>query len=131
MRTIVGLTRSATLAACALLAGCGGSQPPGAMPQSSSITAHAVHGIPAPASATRGIYVGFALATGENVLGYPQTNRKNKGPICTDGKFPTPSVHERRNQKAAQQRSHSKPGHQRPLILRVSPFYPQPGSSRY
>jgi hypothetical protein len=84
MRTIVGRTRSATLAACALLAGCGGGPPPGAMPQTSSITTHAVHGIPAPASATRGIYVGFALATGENVLGYPQANRKNKGPICTD-----------------------------------------------
>lgn len=75
-------------AAAELLAGCGGSQPPsgaaGAMPRL-AFARSAMRGIEAPGSARRGVYVGLDTArTNTTVLGYAPTNRRNKGPICTE-----------------------------------------------
>lgn len=65
----------------ALLAGCSGGNVQGVTPQAAP---HAVHGIAAPASATRGIYAGLANAgQGPAILGYTTRNRKNKPPVCT------------------------------------------------
>ncbi|HLY01127.1 MAG TPA: hypothetical protein VKR56_01375 [Candidatus Cybelea sp.] len=64
--------------AAVILAGCGGA-----------IAPQTVHGIAAPASATRGIYVGLGFASTKNtILGYPLTNQKNRGPMCSE----TPGV---------------------------------------
>jgi hypothetical protein len=88
-------------AAVAFLAGCAGSQPPigapGAVPQGApqrwgnvslipqalGLTAPTpLRGIPAPDSATRGIYVSAFFYP--MVYGYPEINRHNHPPICTE-----------------------------------------------
>jgi hypothetical protein len=81
-----------TCAAVALLAGCGGSQPPigepGAMPQSPAIARHAaqrsIFGTLAPDSAKRGIYASENLSSTADVFGYPISNRNNGAPICSE-----------------------------------------------
>lgn len=65
----------------ALLAGCSGGNVQNVTPQSAP---PAVHGIAAPASATRGIYVGLSESgPGPAILGYAAHNRKNRPPVCT------------------------------------------------
>lgn len=65
----------------ALLAGCSGGAVPAVAPQQA---APAVHGIAAPASATRGIYVGLGSpGQGAAIYGYRANNKKNKPPMCT------------------------------------------------
>jgi hypothetical protein len=86
---IYALSLSAT---AVFLAGCGGSQPPigapGAMTQSRTIASQAgfasVFGIRAPDSAKRGVYVSENLSSGPDVFGYPNHNRSNGRPICTE-----------------------------------------------
>jgi hypothetical protein len=83
--------------AAAMLAGCGGSQPPigapEAMQQTSAIATHtlqrAVLGVPAPDSAKDGIYVSENQSSESDVFGYPSNNRKNRGPICSENSQPT------------------------------------------
>jgi hypothetical protein len=72
--------------AVATFTGCGASiNAPATNPQTFPTTARAVHGVPAPALARRGLYVGLGLATAEKtVLGYPPANRQNIGPSCTE-----------------------------------------------
>lgn len=66
--------------ALSLLAGCSS----GSLPQRNAFAATAVHGVAAPASARRGIYVALGYSTSNGVLGYPVDNRTNKKPFCTE-----------------------------------------------
>jgi hypothetical protein len=78
--------------AAAMLAGCGGSQPPiGAPGAISQIAAsgtytlqRAVFGFPAPDSAKGGIYASEEQSSGPDVFGYPNSNRHNGPAICSE-----------------------------------------------
>jgi hypothetical protein len=76
--------------AVALLAGCGGSQPPvgapGAMPQTSPIATHADRGkswmLP---EAKSGLYISeYNNRSDAVVLGYPANNRRNGPATCSE-----------------------------------------------
>jgi hypothetical protein len=79
--------------AAAMLAGCGGSQPPtgvpGAMPETPTISAQAergrpVYGVQAPDSAKSGLYVSeYNNRSDAVVLGYPTNNRRNGPATCS------------------------------------------------
>jgi hypothetical protein len=79
-------------ALAALLAGCGGSQPPiaapGAMPQTTTLATYtltrSVFGIAAPDSAKGGIYASENLSSGTGVFGYPNNDRSNRPPTCSE-----------------------------------------------
>ncbi len=82
--------------AAAMLAGCGGSQPPigapGAMrtpnaeilPFPRMTVQQPLHGLPAPASAIKGIYVSQYQASGPDVFGFRLDNRRNHHALCNE-----------------------------------------------
>jgi hypothetical protein len=67
-------------AAAALLAGCGGSQPPVAAQTWQSD----LSGVPAPTPAKKGIYVSEYSSYTSAIYGYRQNNSKNRPPICSE-----------------------------------------------
>jgi hypothetical protein len=77
-------------AVAALLAGCGGSQPPigapGAMLQTTiAVRAGQRSGFgPSSVSAKSGIYVSENLSSGLDVFGYANNNRSNGPPVCSE-----------------------------------------------
>jgi hypothetical protein len=86
--------------AAAMLARCGGSQrpigAPGAMRQTSAPAMYSlqrtVFGVPAPDSARGGIYASEERSSGPDVFGYPNNNRSNGPPTCSENTESTYNV---------------------------------------